>query len=543
MSSRKQTGLNNAGRQPLPSRFSGFRRRARRGGRRARAPPASAAWSRSRPRAEARAGARDRRAISEMSSARSAPIRTTRTRNSTSTPTTLVALPKHPKVVAIGEAGLDYHYDNSPRDAQAQGFRHHIAAARETGLPLVIHSRDADADMARILEEETGKGAFPAVLHCFTGGRDLALHARSSSGHYVSFTGILTFKNSRRSARHRRRAAGRPHPGRDRCALSRARPYRGKRNEPAYVVETAKVLAAGARRYAGGDRAPDHREFLPPVQQSAAQLGRRRHELDLHHPRLRLFGGRAARRRWAGAPAIRTTRRTAAGAARFWSNAQAPRRRHPRPGRLHRPICASNCSTPTSTGSTACSITHEHADHTHGIDDLRAAVRRTSAAASTSICDEPTSRALHARFGYCFETPPGSEYPPILTEHRLVPGQAGHHRRAGRPDHGAAGAAGPRRYRLARLPLRRRGLFGRHQGLPAESLRRWPGSTSGSSTRCARRRIRATSTSTRRWNGSSGSSPKRAILTNMHTDLDYEALRAQLPPNVEPAYDGMQFEL
>ena len=89
----------------------------------------------------------------------------------------LVALTRAPKVVAIGEAGLDYHYDNSPRDAQERGFRTHIAAARETGLPLVIHTREADADTARILEEETGKGAFPAVLHCFTGGPDLAHRA------------------------------------------------------------------------------------------------------------------------------------------------------------------------------------------------------------------------------------------------------------------------------------------------------------------------------------------------------------------------------
>ena len=133
----------------------------------------------------------------------------------------LIALARHPKVVAIGEAGLDYHYDNWPRDAQAQGFRTHIAAARETGLPLVIHSRDCDADMARILAEESGKGAFPAVLHCFTGGRDLAMRA-IDLGHYVSFTGILTFKSSRRSARHRARSAGRSHSGRDRCALSRA---------------------------------------------------------------------------------------------------------------------------------------------------------------------------------------------------------------------------------------------------------------------------------------------------------------------------------
>ena len=107
----------------------------------------------------------------------------------------LVALAREPKVVAIGEAGLDYHYDTGPKAAQERGLRAHIAAARETGLPLVIHSRDADTDMAGILREETGKGAFPAVLHCFTGGRDLAMTG-IELGLYVSFTGILTFKNS-----------------------------------------------------------------------------------------------------------------------------------------------------------------------------------------------------------------------------------------------------------------------------------------------------------------------------------------------------------
>jgi TatD DNase family protein len=154
----------------------------------------------------------------------------------------LVAHARHPKVVAIGEAGLDYHYDNSPRDAQEQGFRAHIAAARETGLPLVIHSREADADTARILEEETGKGAFPAVLHCFTGGRDLAMRG-VALGHYVSFTGILTFKNSQAL---RDIAAALPA---DRILVETdapylaPNPYRGKRNEPSYVTETAKVLA------------------------------------------------------------------------------------------------------------------------------------------------------------------------------------------------------------------------------------------------------------------------------------------------------------
>ena len=156
---------------------------------------------------------------------------------------TLVTLAQHAKIVAIGEAGLDYHYDKSPREAQVASFRQHIAAARATRLPLVIHSRDCDADMAAILTQETGQGAFPAVLHCFTGGRDLALRA-VDLGLYVSFTGILTFKNSQSL-----RDIARDLPA-DRIMVETDAPYlapppfRGKRNEPAYVVETAKVLAA-----------------------------------------------------------------------------------------------------------------------------------------------------------------------------------------------------------------------------------------------------------------------------------------------------------
>jgi TatD DNase family protein len=154
----------------------------------------------------------------------------------------LVRLSAHPKVVAIGEAGLDYHYDKSPRAAQAQGFRTHIAAARLTGLPLVIHARSADADMAAILEEETEKGAFPFILHCFSSGRGLA-ETGVRLGGYVSFSGILTFKNS---VELRDIAAGVPH---DRLLVETDAPYlapmpfRGKRNEPAYVANTAAVLA------------------------------------------------------------------------------------------------------------------------------------------------------------------------------------------------------------------------------------------------------------------------------------------------------------
>ena len=154
----------------------------------------------------------------------------------------LIGRTRHPKVVAIGEAGLDYHYDRSPRAAQEQGLRNHIAAARATGLPLVIHSRDADEDMARVLEEETGRGAFPAVLHCFTGGRELARRG-IALGLFISFTGIITFKKS-----DELRAIAQSLPA-DRILVETDAPYlapgrhRGKRNEPAYVLETAKVLA------------------------------------------------------------------------------------------------------------------------------------------------------------------------------------------------------------------------------------------------------------------------------------------------------------
>ena len=154
----------------------------------------------------------------------------------------IVRLSAHPKCVAIGEAGLDYFYDKAPRDAQARGFRAHIAAARETGLPLVIHARDADADVEAILRAETGKGAFPFVLHCFSSGERLA-KAGIELGGYVYFSGILTFP---KSTELRDIAATLPH---DRLLVETDAPYlappphRGKRNEPAFVVNTARVLA------------------------------------------------------------------------------------------------------------------------------------------------------------------------------------------------------------------------------------------------------------------------------------------------------------
>lgn len=154
----------------------------------------------------------------------------------------LIALTRQSKVVALGEAGLDYFYDHGSHEAQARGFRTHIAAARATGLPLVIHTREADEDCGRILDEEMAKGAFSAVLHCYTGGRALAMKA-VAHGLYIGFTGILTFKKSEAL-----RALAAELPA-DRILVETDAPYlapgkfRGKRNEPSYVVETAKVLA------------------------------------------------------------------------------------------------------------------------------------------------------------------------------------------------------------------------------------------------------------------------------------------------------------
>ena len=157
-------------------------------------------------------------------------------------PQALIALAAHEKCVAFGEAGLDYHYNHAPKETAERVFRNHIAAAREAQLPLVIHTRDADDDTARILRDEMGQGAFPALLHCFTASRALAETA-VELGAYLSFSGVLTFKNAQGL---REIAAAMPL---DRLLVETDAPFlaptphRGKRNEPAFVKETARVLA------------------------------------------------------------------------------------------------------------------------------------------------------------------------------------------------------------------------------------------------------------------------------------------------------------
>lgn len=154
----------------------------------------------------------------------------------------LVALASHPRVVGIGEAGLDYHYDHSPRDRQRDVFRTHIDAARQSGLPLIVHSREADADTIALLAEGAGKGGLSGVMHCFSGTRFLAEEA-VKLGFCVSFSGILTFKKAEEL---RAIAADLPE---DRLLVETDAPYlapipmRGKRNEPSYIVHTLAALA------------------------------------------------------------------------------------------------------------------------------------------------------------------------------------------------------------------------------------------------------------------------------------------------------------
>lgn len=155
----------------------------------------------------------------------------------------IAALTSHPRVIGVGESGLDYHYDTAPHEAQQASFREHIRAARLSGLPLVVHARDADADIARILHEERDAGGpFEFVLHCFSSGRALAEDAVAMGG-YVSFSGILTFPKS-----HELRDIARTLPA-ERLLVETDAPYlapvpfRGKRNEPAHVARTAAVLA------------------------------------------------------------------------------------------------------------------------------------------------------------------------------------------------------------------------------------------------------------------------------------------------------------
>lgn len=153
----------------------------------------------------------------------------------------LLSRAEHSKIVGIGETGLDYYYDNAPRDMQKVNFRSHIAAARETGLPVIVHTRDADEDCVAILQEEMAKGAFTGVIHCFTASQFLA-DAVLELGFYISISGIATFKNARDlQATVRTIPIDRLLVETDAPFLAPV-PHRGKTCEPAYVMDTARFV-------------------------------------------------------------------------------------------------------------------------------------------------------------------------------------------------------------------------------------------------------------------------------------------------------------
>ena len=444
-----------------------------------------------------------------------------------------------------GRARLSLRF--SPRDAQEQGFRNHIAAARETGLPLVIHSREADDDMARDPGGGNGEGRLP--------GRAALLHRRPRSGaarHRARAVDLVhrhpDLQEVRRTARHRRVAAGGPHLGRDRCAVSRAR----------QVSRQAQRAGLCGRDRKGAGRVP-RRQLREIARQTtdnffrlfckvprpaaaprqAAIRASTRHDAAIHHSGLRLFRRRAA----AGARLGRLRSEQseepppalfAAGRARARADGVTRILVDTSPD-LREQLLDANVEW-----LDAVLFTHEHADHTHGIDDLRGLFinRRKRVAGLARRARSP--QLMHARFGYCFVAPPGSEYPPIVREHRMEAGPADDGRR-GR-------AARSRRCRSCRSTATspRSASASAVWPIPATSAacrrtasRRSPASTSGSSTRCATSRIRAISASSEALDWIERIKPRRAILTNLHTDLDYEELRSRLPQHVEPAYDGL----
>ena len=453
----------------------------------------------------------------------------------------IAALSRHPRCIAIGEAGLDYFYDRSPRAVQQRVFRTHIAAARHTGLPLVIHARDADDDMIRILTEEMGQGSYKAVLHCFSSGAELA-----RVGVRARLRGVILrhpdLQEIRRAPQDRGGRAARPAPRRDGCALSRA----GAASRPLQRAGLCRPHGAGARRDGGVSEAEIARittaNFYRLFAKAAAADGARR---------------RRPRDAAGADPGLRLLRRRAAGRGRLGRLRPGEPEEPPPPllGSRRAGGAAGTTSVLIDTSPDlreqlldaevrrldAVLFTHEHADHTHGIDDLRPlviAMRRRMPV----YMDRVTGELLMSRFAYCFETPPGSQYPPILSRTDGAR-PAGQPRGARRRAPGAAVPDGARRHRRPRLPLRRSGLCAGRERMPDESLgwlegldilildalRDTPHPThfSVAEALAVIERVR----------------PRRAILTNLHTDLDYGRLVRELPPGVEPAYDGLTVEV
>jgi TatD DNase family protein len=315
---------------------------------------------------------------------------------------TLVERAKHPRVIGIGESGLDFYYDHSDRDRQRESFRAHIAAARETGLPIIVHTRDAEDDTYRILADEMGKGAYRGVIHCFTASADFARKALDL-GFYISLSGIVTFKNAKDL-----QATARDVP-QDRLLIETDAPFlapvphRGKPCEPAFVADTARFLA-GLR-----ERPPRVSQAIPPPisGRSSARL-----RCDM---KVRILG--------CG---------TSSGVPRVGNDWGACDPADPRNRRRRVSILVEHADTRilVDTGPDlreqlldagvadvdAVLWTHDHADHCHGIDDLRQ-LYHARGTPIAGYARQETLDTLHSRFGYIFEGK--GEYPPVARLHLL----------------------------------------------------------------------------------------------------------------------------
>ena len=400
MSSRRRKRRNeqHADRQPLPSRFSRLCRRARRRGR-----PRARGRHRAHghdldPGAAPCRGAGHRRALSRrvLLGRHASALRPRGTRRR--------PRPISSRARATRRSSRSAKPASTTTTTTRRATRRSAASARTSqrrARPACRWSSiPARPTTTRRGFSKRKRGRAPSRPCCIASPavRDLARRA-IALGLFISFTGILTFKNSDGAARHRRGLAGRPHPGRDRRAVSRAGPVSRQAQRAGLCGRNRESAGGNPRRRVRRDRAADHRQFLPPVQQGAAAA----QSACAHEPRMTLkftilgCGSSAGVPRPAlglGRTAIRTTRKTGAGAASLLVERHGPTGRHARARRHARRICASSFSMPTSIGSTACSITHEHADHTHGIDDLRSLFIKQRRRVDVYL-DEPTA-AMHA---------------------------------------------------------------------------------------------------------------------------------------------------
>jgi TatD DNase family protein len=320
----------------------------------------------------------------------------------------LIELTRHPKVVALGEAGLDKFYDNGSPEAQERGFRAHIAAARATGLPLVIHTREADEACGRILEDEMTKGPFRAVLHCYTGGRELAMKA-ISLGLSISFTGILTFKKSE-ALRELAAELPRPHQVEADAPISRRKvPRQAQR---AFLRGRSRQ-GAGGNAASGSKRSPPTTETSSPVRQSPAT--KLRHDADLTVLGCGSPPASASALGWGACdPSNPKTAPSLFAAGRAGIEGGITDRVDTAPDLRERLIDAN------VDRIDAVFLTHEHADQTTA---STICVRRCTSAAHSGL-SQPIDRRPSCCGFLLLQTPPGSEYPPILDQHWIEAGES-----------------------------------------------------------------------------------------------------------------------